>query len=119
MSYTPKYFTDDEFTCPCCGRLPDSGIDDRLLEVLDKIRAVIGMPLYVSSGYRCRSHNEDVGGVADSQHIHGRAADVYADGISILKLAALAEEAGADGIGLYDDFVHVDVRGSYARWAEW
>lgn len=119
MRYKAKFFSDNEFTCPCCGELPEGGMDDNLLEVLDKIRAAVGMPVYVSSGYRCRSRNEDVGGVADSQHIHGRAADIYADGITVLKLAAIAEEAGADGIGLYEDFVHVDTRGSFARWAEW
>ena len=115
-----KYFSPDEFICPCCGRLPDGGMDKNLLEVLDKIRAAMGIPLYVSSGFRCRAHNEDVGGVADSQHIHGREADVYADGAdwTPLQIAALAERAGADGIGLYDDFVHIDVRGYYARWAD-
>ena len=65
-------------------------------------------------------HNEDVGGVADSQHIHGRAADVYADGeITPLQIAAIAEQAGADGIGIYDDFCHIDTRGTPARWCEW
>lgn len=116
MMYKAKYFAEAEFECRCCGGLPDDGLDERLLEVLDKIREAIGEPLYIESGYRCRSHNEEVGGVADSQHIHGRAADVYADGASVLKIAALAEEAGADGIGLYDDFVHIDTRGSHARW---
>lgn len=115
-----KYFKPDEFVCPCCGRLPDSGIDNSLLDVLDKMREAMGIPLYVSSGYRCRAHNEAVDGVADSQHIHGRAADVYAEGTewTPLQIAALGERAGADGIGLYDDFVHIDVRGYYARWAD-
>lgn len=118
--YTPKHFSLSEFECPCCGRLPDGGIDDNLLEVLDKIRDAIGAPLYITSGYRCRAHNEDVGGVADSQHIHGRAADVYADGAKTpLQIAALAEQAGADGIGIYDDFCHIDTRGACARWCEW
>lgn len=92
-------------------------IDGTLLSILDKIREHIGEPLYVSSGYRCRPHNEDIGGVSDSQHIHGRAADVYALDVSPLRIAALAEMYGADGIGLYDDFCHIDVRGNYARWA--
>ena len=114
--YKAKYFAGEEFACPCCGGYPDNGMDERLLEILDRIREAINEPLYVTSGYRCRSHNEDVGGVADSQHIHGRAADVYADGASVLKIASLAEDAGADGIGMYDDFVHIDTRGEYARW---
>ena len=95
-------------------------MSESLLKILDKVRDTIGVPLYVVSGYRCRAHNEDVGGVADSQHIHGRAADVYANGhITPLQIAALAEKAGADGIGLYDNFCHIDTRGMYARWCEW
>lgn len=117
--YQPKHFTLSEFECPCCGGLGD-GIDDNLLEVLDKIREAINAPVYVSSGYRCPRHNSEVDGAANSQHLHGRAADIYADGANTpLQLAALAEKAGADGIGLYDDFVHVDVRGYPARWSEW
>lgn len=118
--YTPKYFTLEEFKCPCCGRLPEGGIDDNLLEVLDKIREAISAPLYVTSGYRCPEHNADCGGVENSQHLFGRAADVYADGeITPLQIAALAEKAGADGIGIYEDFCHIDTRGSMARWCEW
>lgn len=114
--YKAKYFAGEEFECKCCGEVPECGMDDNLLMILDDIREKIGEPLYIESGYRCRSHNEEVGGVADSQHIHGRAADVYAENASVLKIAALAEAAGADGIGLYDDFVHIDVRGYSARW---
>lgn len=119
--YQAKYFSNDEFLCPCCGELPDGGIDENLLRVLDAIREEIGAPVIVSSGYRCHAHNEDVGGVADSQHIHGRAADIYCDapGWTPLQIAAIAERNGADGIGLYEDFCHVDVRGHSARWAEW
>ena len=119
MMFHAKYFDEDEFLCPCCGRLPSSGINPRLLEVLDKVREAIGQPLIVSSGYRCPIHNDDVGGVINSQHCIGNAADVYAEGVTPLKLAALAEDAGADGIGIYDDFCHIDTRGSFARWCEW
>ena len=118
--YTPKYFSLDEFECPCCGKLPPDGMDDNLLEVLDKICEAIGLPLYVSSGYRCPAHNAECGGAENSQHLYGRAADVYADGENTpLQIAALAEKAGADGIGIYDDFCHIDTRGSFARWCEW
>lgn len=118
--YQPKHFHLDEFRCSCCGALPAGGMDENLLEVLDKIRDAIGAPLYVTSGYRCERCNDECGGVPNSQHLYGRAADVYADGdITPLQIAALAEKAGADGIGIYDDFCHVDTRGSFARWCEW
>ena len=75
----------------------------------------------LSCCYRCPQHNAEVGGVPNSQHVYGRAADVLCpDGVSVDELAEIAEECGADGIGRYYDaqFVHVDTRGYAARWEE-
>ncbi|GAB6158815.1 hypothetical protein JCM39194_20150 [Desulfotomaculum varum] len=53
-------------------------------------------------------------------HLKGMAADIRVPGFPVQSLAALAEQAGFSGIGLYrqQDFVHVDVRGWRARWEE-
>lgn len=49
----------------------------RLVEnVLDPAREKLGKPIYVNSGYRCLKLNKALGGVADSQHIKGEAADI-------------------------------------------
>ena len=49
----------------------------RLCEVLEKIRSLCGdFPVIVSSGYRCELLNDEVGGVDDSAHLHGLAADI-------------------------------------------
>lgn len=113
-----KYFTKNEFRCACCGELPDGGIDERLLEVCDAIREAIGKPITVLSGYRCAKHNAEVGGVPNSQHVLGTAADLTFDEVDIERLAQVAEAVGADGIGRYPEqsFVHVDTRGYEARW---
>ena len=66
-----KYFVDDEFRCKHCGMLPKHGMNTVLMERLDKLRSMYGKPIYVSCGYRCPSHNAEVGGVSDSQHIYG------------------------------------------------
>ena len=115
-----KYFTEDEFRCHCCQGLPEGGIDQRLIETLDIIREALGAPLTVLSGYRCPSHNAEVGGVPNSQHVDGTAADLTYDGIDVDELAQIAEDCGADGIGKYwsQGFVHVDTRGYAARWTE-
>lgn len=116
-----KYFSDSELSCRCCGQLPENGIAERLLQVLDAIRERIGGPVNLSCAYRCPSHNAEVGGVPDSQHVQGCAADVLCpDGMSVNQLAEIAEECGADGIGRYYDslFVHVDTRGYAARWTD-
>lgn len=38
------------------------------------------MGMHISSGYRCEELNHLVGGVADSQHLKGEAADIYTFG---------------------------------------
>ena len=114
-----KYFSDKEFKCNCCSKLPEGGMDERLINVLDAVREVVGVPLVVTSGYRCPSHNAAVGGVPNSQHVQGIAADIAVpDGMSVDYLADIAERCGADGIGRYyeDRFVHIDTRGYEANW---
>ena len=46
-------------------------------ECLEPLRAHIGQPLIISSGYRCPVLNLKVGGVSSSQHTMGEAADIY------------------------------------------
>lgn len=116
-----KFFADSELACKCCGQLPENGIDNRLLQVLDAMREQVGQSLELSCAYRCPSHNADVGGLPDSQHVQGCAADILVpDGMSVNELADIAEQCGADGIGKYYDslFVHVDTRGYEANWTD-
>lgn len=57
----------------------DAEIIDNLIlvmENLDKIREEYGLPIYISSGYRCDELNKAVGGVSNSQHKTGNAVDV-------------------------------------------
>lgn len=44
--------------------------------VLDKARDAWGKPIKVNSGYRCPELNKAVGGVSNSQHLTGEAADI-------------------------------------------
>lgn len=46
--------------------------------VLEPIRALVGAPVHVHDGYRCPAVNAAVGGVHDSQHAEGEAADLDA-----------------------------------------
>ena len=50
--------------------------------VLDPIREHWGLPIRVTSGYRCPELNDWVGGVEDSYHMDGCAADITALGIN-------------------------------------
>lgn len=46
-------------------------------EVLEPLREHAGVPIIVSSGFRCRRLNKAVGGVTNSQHCTGEAADIH------------------------------------------
>lgn len=74
-----KYFSYNEFKCRCCGQLPleaKLNVEALVNEVLDPAREELGMPVIVNSGYRCPKHNLEAGGVKNSQHIKGEAADI-------------------------------------------
>jgi len=117
-----KFFSDGEMACKCCSCLPDAGMDQRLYELLDDMREKAGVPLTINCAYRCPVHNAEVGGVPNSQHVDGTAADIDASDIGVEQLAQIAEACGADGVGRYPEqlFVHVDVRsgrvGDGYRW---
>ena len=46
--------------------------------VLDPLRLFYGKPISINSGYRCKELNKAVGGVWNSQHLTGEAADISA-----------------------------------------
>ena len=59
-------FTKKELACRCgCGLL---NYDDNFLVKLQAFRLIIGKPLFVNSGCRCKYHNKSVGGVDNSLH---------------------------------------------------
>lgn len=49
------------------------------VNVLEPLRQSFGKRIRINSGYRCRRLNRCVGGVADSQHLLGLAADITSD----------------------------------------
>ena len=102
-----EHFDSSEFACKCgCGGLNNgAGVNPRLVQVLERMRQLCGSPLELSCAYRC------------PKHVYGIAADVQTPpGLTPEELLRVAEQAGADGIGLYTWGVHVDVRGYAARW---
>lgn len=50
--------------------------------VLDPLRRIYGKPIIISSGYRCPKLNTLVGGVSNSWHIQGNAADIHVDSLT-------------------------------------
>lgn len=47
--------------------------------VLEPLRVAMGEPIKIGSGFRCEKLNKAVGGVYNSQHLKGQAADLCID----------------------------------------
>ena len=110
------HFNSDELECHCNTKHTNS-IHQGLLEKLEALRKLVGGAIKVNCAYRCETHNQNIGGVKDSQHLRGFAADIVVPGLDTLNLYGLACKAGFNGVGLYDNFVHVDVRpGPFTTW---
>lgn len=96
-------------------------IDGELIRVLQGLRAVLGCPINVNSGYRTETHNKAVGGSTNSAHLLGKAADISCGTIPAKKVAQIAyREYGKQiAIGLHEkeNYVHIDVlyRGNFYK----
>ena len=112
------HFTEHERACPCCGWRREN---KTLVSALEALRGLCGdVPIHVTSWCRCQRWNDTVGGTLTSKHTFGQAADIIVQGMEPVEVAAQAEKVPAfshGGIGIYDNFVHVDVRtDGPARW---
>jgi len=110
-----KHFSKYEFKCKCCG---DLVIDMQLIYGLEVLRRILGKPIIINSAYRCPKHNKAVGGVDNSQHVSGMAADIRVIGMTPDEVHRVAKWFFV-GLGLYDNFLHIDIRkGKRAFWSD-
>ena len=114
-------FNSSEFDCHGSGCCSSTLVDDKLVTYLQQIREHFGKPVNISSGYRCATHNKNIGGATNSRHSKGQAADIYITGVTPAEIAKYAESIGILGIGLYETnsdgfFVHVDTRETKSFW---
>jgi uncharacterized protein YcbK (DUF882 family) len=114
-------FKSTEFDCHGKGCCSQTLVDQKLVNYLQKIRTHFGKAVNISSGYRCVTHNKNVGGATGSRHAKGQAADIYINGVKPAEIAKYAESIGILGIGLYETdkdgyFVHVDTRTIKSFW---
>ena len=67
------YFFPRETQCKCgCGGDIKPSFRDRL----NTLRVSVDVPLVITSGFRCKRYNKLVGGVPNSMHLIGLAADI-------------------------------------------
>ena len=93
-----------------------------LASQLEVLRSVLNKPIAITSGFRSEIHNTRIGGSKTSQHLLGKASDLQVKGLkpkTVYKAIEKLIEQGKmleGGLGLYDTFVHYDIRGKEARW---
>jgi len=125
-NHLSKNWSSREFECACgCGT---GEMDMGHIERLQELRESIGVALKVTSGIRCKEHNEIIRGAKKSWHVPRSgiccASDItFAHGARnnarVLKLYTLADQLHFKGLGLYRGRIHVDSRsGKRARWID-
>ena len=115
MGDLSRNFSRHEFACKCgCG---EAEVSPFLIEVLQRLRDILGVPITVTSGRRCAAHNAAVGGAKNSQHLQGLAADIRAEGWTakdLLRVLKILVRANALYVGyayvVTENVVHIDVR---------
>lgn len=78
------HFKKSEFRCGCKGKYCSgypATVSKGLLNILEALRSIYGKPITVTSGIRCTTYNRQVGGISNSAHKTGKAADIYIPGI--------------------------------------
>lgn len=73
-----------------------------LAGTLEEVRALVGKPVHVSSGYRSPAVNKAVGGSSKSAHMRGMAADITVPGMTSRDLAELIRSSAI----AYDQLIH-------------
>jgi len=119
-----------EFLCHCGCGTGDGIVRRTLIDGLQKLRDLVGVPIRVDSGCRCEKHNAAIGGASHSKHLQGIAADISFPTmfsgkiVNVTDMYLLAEEIpdfrnGGIGINLNKHSIHVDVRNDgRARWVK-
>ena len=124
MAKITKNFSLEEFKCKDGSDIPNNALLNitELARNLEVLRTAINKPITITSGYRSPKYNAKIGGVKDSQHLRGTAADIKVVGMTPKEVALVIEgliESGKmkeGGVGVYPTFTHYDIRGRKARW---
>lgn len=92
-----EFFDRSEFKCKCGGKYCNgypAEPDERMVRIADQLRKNLGVPITIISGLRCKTWNAIQGGVSNSQHMYGEAADIYAKGVSQSRVEAELDKIG-------------------------
>lgn len=93
--------------------------------VLNPLRAMIGRPIIITSGYRSKRVNELVGGSKTSQHLTGKAADFHVQGYTPQQMDVVYQTIQMcfdfDQLIFYPskNIIHISWNGSKNRQESW
>lgn len=119
-----KNFNKSEFECKGGCEMPDEVLVEitKLASQLQYIRDFVRQPIKITSAYRCETYNKSIGGVSNSQHILGKAADIQIANMTpceVFETINTLTEHGhilQGGLGKYNTFTHYDIRKTKSRW---
>jgi len=102
------------------------GVSRKLCEALVVIGKAVdaqipNLQTSINSGYRSPVFNCSIGGATKSMHKTGGAVDIGVSGASLALQKIILQliidgKIPEGGVGLYNSFVHYDIRGTKARW---
>ena len=107
-----QYFTVEELSCqrgacPYCGGKGPEMMDGDLMRKLVAIRRETGIPMAVTSAYRCPEYNAEVSKTGKTgPHTTGHAVDVRCSGKDAHALLSAALRFGITGVGVSQRGAH-------------
>lgn len=124
MEQLTRNFHSKEFDCKDGTKVPEEFKNNliKLAVNLQVLRDDFGSALVISSGYRTPKYNKRVGGATLSQHLTASASDLSQNKETPLELYKRIEKLIKQGkmhnggLGLYNTFVHYDIRQNPTRW---
>lgn len=106
-----KNFKEKEWNCKHCGKAHE--MQPHVMQVVQELRESIGVPLVLTSAWRCKDHPSEARKKEPGQHNKGTAVDIAVnDGATAYKLIVMGLELGATGFAYGNGFVHLDWRDS-------
>jgi uncharacterized protein YcbK (DUF882 family) len=116
-SISPHFYQHD-FSCPCgCGF---ADVSKELVELLETVQQHFEQSVLIHKGCCCTQYSKECGDIYASQHLLGTAADITVNTIAADRVADYLETRYPKqyGIGRSENYTHIDIRASAARWRE-
>ena len=82
---------------------------------MQQMREIANFAFPILSAARCKAHNTNEGGAEHSKHTYGMAFDIGVTGSRQYDILKIAHAFGFHGIGVAEEFIHIDIRSESER----